>query len=103
VPGFRRVILRPEPVGDLSFVEAESRSMAGTIRTRWDRGPQGLRLAVEIPANVTGRLWLPAPDGARILEGEKPVEEAPGVRALERKPAHAVFDLESGRYVFEVK
>ena len=36
--GFKKIILRPQPVGDLAWVEASYDSIHGRISTRWERG-----------------------------------------------------------------
>src|SRR5690606_33651725 len=51
LPGFKHVIIRPEPVGDLRFVDATFRSGYGTISSRWSKEDDVFRLEVVIPPN----------------------------------------------------
>ena len=44
-PGFRHVVLRPRPVGDLSWVTASHKCLYGTIRSAWRI--RGRRLSLE--------------------------------------------------------
>jgi alpha-L-rhamnosidase len=100
VPGFQRVWIRPEAVGDLTFARAAYSSIRGTIRSDWRKEGGTFRLEVEIPANVTALVFVPAAEGEKVLEGGKPAEEAEGVKPLRRETGRAVFEVGSGRFVF---
>ena len=49
-PGFKHIIMRPEPVGDLKFVKATHRSPYGLIASEWRRDGAEFRLANHHPA-----------------------------------------------------
>jgi homoserine trans-succinylase len=57
--GFRNIVIAPQPVGDLKFVEASYNSLYGKIAVDW-RNENGLfTLNVSIPANCTAKIYLP--------------------------------------------
>ncbi len=94
-PGYRRLILRPQPGGGLSHAEATRRTMYGTVKSAWRVDGKRLTLDVTIPANVTARMILPTGDAASILEGGNPLEGNPTVA-----PGETAFDVGSGSYQF---
>lgn len=58
-PGFKHAIVRPQPVGDLTWVEAKQRTLVGEYRVRWERSrPPSEREAVAgVPDGDTQRAW----------------------------------------------
>ncbi|MHB1630585.1 MAG: alpha-L-rhamnosidase-related protein, partial [Bacilli bacterium] len=59
-PGFRRVHIRPRPGNGIEWVNAEYRSIRGTIKCSWESRGDSFRLRVEIPANTTALIHVPA-------------------------------------------
>jgi alpha-L-rhamnosidase len=99
-PGFKHIILRPRPVGDLTFVRASHRSMYGLIKSDWkiDNGTFVWNLAV--PPNTTATVYVPAKDSAAVTEGNEPAAKAKGVRFLSMESGSAVYSVGSGAYTF---
>ncbi|MBI4165416.1 MAG: family 78 glycoside hydrolase catalytic domain, partial [Acidobacteria bacterium] len=63
-PGYRRVFIKPQPVGDLRSVRASQRTVRGTISAAWvrGRGVQGessLDLKVSIPPGTEADISIP--------------------------------------------
>ncbi len=100
-PGFKHIIIRPRPVGDLTWAKTHHDSMYGRIAVDWRRDGQKLTLNVTIPANTTATVFVPATDAGRITEGAKPAAESEGVEFLRREDGRAVFEVGAGVYRFE--
>lgn len=98
--GFKHVHLRPQPVGDLTWVEASYKSIQGSIKVRWERDDRAFRLNASIPANTTATIYVPAANGATVLESGRPVESARGVQFLRRDGDRMIYSVESGSYEF---
>jgi alpha-L-rhamnosidase len=97
-PGFRTVMIRPETVGNLLHARGEYDSIRGKIVSAWKKGANGtLSLTVEIPANVTATVFVPAGDSATITLDGKPAVPT------RKEPGRAVFEIGSGKYMFTVK
>jgi alpha-L-rhamnosidase len=99
-PGFKHVILRPRPVGDLTFVRASHRSLYGPIVSDWKIDGGAFRWTVAVPANTTATVYVPAKDVNSVTEGDKPIGQAEGVRLLRMDAGAAVFSVGSGTYAF---
>src|SRR5690606_12583747 len=99
-PGFKHIVIKPHPLGDLTFAEAEYDSIRGPIFCRWDRRDDKLTLKVEIPANTTATVYLPTSDAKSIREGGQPLGEVVGVNLKETADGAAVIEVSSGNYEF---
>ena len=99
-PGFNHIILRPRPVGDLTFVRASHRSLYGLIRSDWTIEGGAFLWNVAVPPNTTATVYVPAKDTGAVTEGNKPAGEAEGVRFLRMEAGSAVYSVGSGTYAF---
>ncbi len=55
--GFRKIIIKPDYVEDLSWVKGEYRSVKGLIKSEWMREGDQIKLSVTIPANTTATIY----------------------------------------------
>ncbi|NWF83720.1 MAG: alpha-L-rhamnosidase, partial [Bryobacteraceae bacterium] len=103
-PGFQKFILQPEPdpTGQMTFAEGYYDSMYGRIRSAWRVGGKTLTYSATVPANTTATLYLPAATPAAVKESGRPAGEAPGVKFLRHESGRAVYQLESGSFLFTV-
>ncbi len=111
VPGFQRMIIRPETLGDLDWVRASVPTMYGNVRVHWSRGAKSLRMDVTIPANTTAAVHVPlcGHGTATVREGETVLVEngkakapLPHIQPRGTNNKHARFDVAAGMYRFEV-
>jgi len=102
-PGFKRIIIRPQPVGDLTWARASYHSLRGKITSHWARSQDAFTLKVTIPANTTATVYLPARFDATATESGKPVDESSGVRFLRHEAARALYEVGAGDYEFAVR
>lgn len=57
--GFRRIRMRPEFVPELGFVRASYDSMAGPVRSEWERRGGTYEWSIQVPANCSAVIDLP--------------------------------------------
>jgi alpha-L-rhamnosidase len=100
-PGFKRVILRPQVVGDLTWVRARYDSVHGRVESAWRVANGQLAWEVAVPPNVTATVFVPTSEPASAAEGGRPAAEAPGLRRIREERGAAVYEAGSGRYRFE--
>jgi hypothetical protein len=55
---------------------------------------------MEVPANTTATVFVPAGSPEHVLEGGMFARNAPGVKFLRMENGRAVFHVGSGRYHF---
>ncbi|MGA2749521.1 MAG: family 78 glycoside hydrolase catalytic domain [Verrucomicrobiota bacterium] len=102
-PGFKKIIIKPEIVGGLTWVKAGYDSIHGRISSEWHQSAGQFNLRVTIPANTTATVCLPAIEIKSITESGKPVEQAVGVKYLRQENDRVVLQAGSGSYYFAGK
>jgi alpha-L-rhamnosidase len=98
--GFDKIIICPQPAGDLNWVKASYDSVRGQIVSEWRRAPRKFSLRVRVPVGVTATVVLPSVEGTPVTEGGTAVERVPGVRPLMRGNGAAVMSVGAGDYEF---
>lgn len=100
VPGFKQVIIRPQPVEGVEWAKASYRSPRGPIAVMWRKANHRFFLRVELPPNVSGEVWIKAKPGEAIEESGEPAPKRPGVRLERIQDGYAIFSIESGDFDF---
>lgn len=57
--GFRNLVIAPQPVGDLTFVEASYNTLYGKVRVHWKKENGMFVLNLSVPANCSAKVRLP--------------------------------------------
>jgi alpha-L-rhamnosidase len=99
-PGFKKFVIRPVPVGDVTWAKARYQSVRGEIRCGWTLESGRLKLDLVVPPNTTATVYVPASKGADVREGGLSVERARGLKFLRWEDGCAVLAVESGAYRF---
>lgn len=99
-PGFKKIILKPQPAGDLTHAKGSFNSVYGKIGSAWEIIDKQFKLNVEIPANTSAEIWIPLQYGTEITEGGKPVSTVDGIKLLRKENGYTVFQTGSGTYSF---
>lgn len=106
-PGYKKIEFKPEiPSTGLDHASATYESVRGTIASTWRRTANGFELDVTVPANATGRVYVPATDSKSVMEtgSGKTVaaDKATGVKFASVEGNRAVYEVGSGQYKFRV-
>ena len=99
-PGFKKIIIRPAIVGDLSWLRCTYESIHGQIVSNWRRDGKTLAMEVKIPPNTTAEIHVPAKPGTTITESGKPAATSQGVKFLRQETGATIFEVLSGTYQF---
>jgi alpha-L-rhamnosidase len=102
-PGFKQLVLRPQPCKGLDWVKARYRSIHGPTASEWKTEGDRLALNVTVPANTTATVYLPTADAASVREGDLPAARAEGVQSVRAEPGVAVYRIGAGTYAFSTK
>ena len=102
-PGFKHIIMKPHPVGDLKFVKATHRSPYGLITSEWQQDGAKFDWQITVPPNTTAAIHVPAQATASVrLNGKLPTQVA-GVEILRIDAERAVLNVASGQYRITVR
>jgi alpha-L-rhamnosidase len=99
-PGFKKIIIKPAVVGNLTWVNAYYDSLHGRIVSQWKYQNGLLSMHVVIPANTSATIYVPARDAASVLESGVPATRSVGLIFLRMESGAAVFHAGSGVYDF---
>ena len=64
-PGYRHIIFKPMPCGDLTWAEYSNRTPYGEAGIRWELVDNGeISVEITVPVGCTATLYIPQPDGS---------------------------------------
>lgn len=95
-PGYEHLFIRPYLPEALKWVRAHVATVRGPVSVSWEQRAGELRLRVELPANTTATVRVPAAPDQRI-------RCAPARSPAHREREAAIYELGSGRYEFRVE
>ena len=99
-PGFKHIIMKPNVVGDLSYVDASYNSIYGKIESNWKVTESKFNWNITVPANTYATIYVPALEKEKVFEGGKLASSSDGVTFIKWENNRAVFKVESGLYSF---
>jgi len=83
-PGYRHVLIAPQPGGGLTHARATIRSIRGPIASGWTIDGATVRVEVSLPPNVTATVTLPDGTTRELAAGHHVVESAVGSRQRDK-------------------
>ena len=102
-PGFKHILMKPEPLAGISFARASHRSPYGAIRSEWKQDGGKFEWKITIPPNTTASVWIPCTDRVNLKEAGLPLDKSPGVTLVSMQDNRAMLELTAGNYTFESK
>jgi hypothetical protein len=99
-PGFKNILIRPQPVGNISWVHCAYNSVHGRIASDWEKTEGKFSLRLTIPANTTATVFVPSQKPKNVSESGMAAANSPGVRFLRQEQDRAIFEVDSGHYEF---
>lgn len=100
-PGYRNIIFRPQPAGDIKYVSYSNETCNGTSSVRWEKNNDKFKMDILVPVGSTATVYVPSADNAAIRESGKTIKQNGDVKLVEMQDGYAVFSIGSGRYSFE--
>ncbi len=100
-PGYKQIIIKPQPGGGFSSAGASLQTYYGMTRSSWKKEGSKLTLMIEIPANTTATIYLPASNADAVREGDRTLSAA-GISVTGTEPGYVVLKTGSGIYNFTV-
>jgi alpha-L-rhamnosidase len=100
-PGYRHLIIAPQPGGGLTSARAELTTPYGSASSGWTLADGRMRVTVRVPPNAHATVHLPSARVGAVTEGGRAVAGADGVTSATQSGDDAVVAIGSGEYVFE--
>jgi alpha-L-rhamnosidase len=92
-PGYKHSVIHPQPGGGLTRAEGALETRYGRLSSRWSLSGSAFRLHVEVPANTTATVYVPAGDPRKVAASG-------GAEPARFEDGFAVYEVGSGRWSF---
>lgn len=103
-PGYKHVIIKPQPGPGLTSARATYDSMYGRIRSAWKEKDGHMIMEVTIPDNTTSSIFLPGADTEEVSEHDRSLEQGiSGINSSQQQDNGVKLQAGSGSYVFRYR
>jgi alpha-L-rhamnosidase len=92
--GYKHIVIKPQPGGDLKYAYAELESMYGNIKSGWKTENGAMQIEVTIPHNTTASVMLPGAKASQLTDHS-------GLKFCDTSEGTTV-ELGSGSYSFMI-
>ena len=99
-PGRERILIRPEPVGELESSSATYQSVLGELRSAWTHRGRRFTLHVTVPPGSVGTLRIPTSTAASVRERGQALDKTDGVLGVRTVEGAVLCIVGSGEYDF---
>lgn len=100
--GYKHIVIRPEPVGDVRSASTTYQSPYGQIVSDWKEDGNNFSIRVEVPAGSRASVWLPATEAAKITESGQFLKDVSAIRSQKVSGNYTIVEIGSGIYTFKV-
>ncbi len=102
VPGYKHILVQPQPGGAFTSVKASHDTMYGPARSAWTLKDGRFELMVEVPPNTRATVRLPKAQLASVTEGEggQALAKGNGITDSRQDGDSVVVEVGSGQYRF---
>ncbi len=101
--GYKHIKITPHIGGGLTMANGELETYYGKLSSGWKVDGGQTTFDVEIPANSTADIFLPASDATNIEESGKPVSQVAEIKTANGENGTVKISVGSGKYHFVVK
>lgn len=110
-PGYQRIVIRPNVVGDLNYVNASVKTIRGMVSSSWRKFDNSLTLNVVLPVNSRAKVSVPKLELSNITIKESGktvwrnglyIEGNEGIMSGSEDNRYVTFEIGSGSYFFEI-
>jgi alpha-L-rhamnosidase len=99
-PGYRHVIFKPQPAGDISFAKYYNQTSYGEAGIYWEKEGEKLSVQITVPVGCEATVYIPLMTGKQVTESGKPISEANEIELLKDENGYRLLKVVSGSYQF---
>jgi alpha-L-rhamnosidase len=101
-PGYRHIIFKPQPAGDLTFAKYYNQTSYGEAGIYWEKENGRFACKISVPVGCRATVYLPVMNKSRITENGQNIAEPGEIKTLGKKEGYQIFSVNSGDYSFLV-
>jgi len=98
--GYKHIKIQPHIGGGFTHASASLQTNYGMVSSGWKIENGKIILVVEIPANTTATVYVPAANAEAITENGKPLPGITEIKVTGAENGYVVLQLGSGKYQF---
>jgi alpha-L-rhamnosidase len=98
--GYKKIVIRPHPGGKLEYARAELMTGYGKLMIQWKIASGKFEMDVEIPANTSAGIYIPASNIQDVSEGGNPITGSREIQVSGEKGNYTLINAGSGKYHF---
>ena len=102
-PGYRHIIFKPQPAGDVTFASYSNETPYGTADIYWKKIGNAFKMDIKVPVGSTATVYVPATIASDVTESGKKIDNKNQVRFQKMEKGYAIFSVTSGDYSFNSK
>jgi alpha-L-rhamnosidase len=99
-PGYRHIIFKPQPAGDLSYVKYFNETSYGKAGIHWKKMDGQFTMIVEVQVGCSATVYIPLMSEKKLMENGKPVSESQDIELLKDENGYRLLKVGSGTYEF---
>jgi len=100
-PGYRNIIFRPQPAGDMKYASYSNLTPYGTAGIRWEKNGNDFIMDVKVPVGSTATVYIPAGSAGEVRENGSAIKKKnKDIIYTGIEDNYAVFRINSGSYLF---
>jgi alpha-L-rhamnosidase len=101
--GYKHIKIMPHIGDGLSQASASLQTYYGKISSAWKKDNENLSVDIEIPANTTANVYIPASGAAAVSESGAALSSVKDIQLAGEENGYVQLKLGSGTYHFNVK
>jgi len=101
--GYKHSMIKPHIGGGFTQAGVSLLTYYGTLSSKWNVEKDRILLDIEIPANTTSTVYIPAASADDVTEGGKALSQVSGIRVTGADKDYVTVNLGSGTWHFAAK
>lgn len=101
-PGYRRIAIRPRPVGGATHASYATRTPYGELSAAWEKKDGVFTLKVVVPVGSTARVTLPGAVAEKVTESGVSLAKTVDAKVIGPANGDLVVEVGAGAYTFSV-
>jgi alpha-L-rhamnosidase len=98
--GYKKIRIQPHVGGGFTQASASYLVPYGKLSAEWKKENDKLTLNVEIPANTTATVYVPAKSVEKVMEGGSALSAQKDIQVVGTEKEFVVLEVGSGKYSF---
>jgi len=99
-PGYKKIMIKPHIGGGLTYVTSNLETYYGKVGSHWTLDDGKLVMDIEIPANTTATVYVPAESADVVRESNKALSSIKEIEISGTENGYVVLKVGSGKYQF---